>query len=104
MAEKAHRFDQHPEIQAALEEAGVPDLGKPSVGPCSSAEAHELLASNSTSTGAGEPSLRAWVPRPARCRVPAGNAMRDPSRISSPAYAVRAIGRPMDNSAQITGW
>ncbi|MGD0862561.1 MAG: xylose isomerase [Candidatus Limnocylindrales bacterium] len=44
LAEKARRFDQDPEIQAALKEAGVPDLGKPSIGPYSSAKAHELLA------------------------------------------------------------
>ena len=44
LAEKARRFDQDAEIQAALADAGVPDLGKPSVGPYSKAGAAELRA------------------------------------------------------------
>jgi hypothetical protein len=44
MAQEAHRFDQCPEIRAALEEAGVPVPGKPSVGPHSSVRSHELPA------------------------------------------------------------
>lgn len=44
LAEKARRFDHDPEIQAALEEAGVPELGQMSVGPYSSDRARQLLA------------------------------------------------------------
>jgi xylose isomerase len=44
LAEKARQFDQDAEIQAALAQAGAPDLGKPSVGPYSRAGATELLA------------------------------------------------------------
>ena len=46
LAEKARQFGTDPEIQAALETAGVPDLGKPTVGTYSAPKAQELLAAH----------------------------------------------------------
>lgn len=44
LAEKARRFDRDPEIQAALRDAGVPDLSRPTVGAYSRSAAEALLA------------------------------------------------------------
>jgi xylose isomerase len=44
LAEKARRFDEDPEIQVALAEAGVPELARPTVGVYSRAAEEELRA------------------------------------------------------------
>jgi xylose isomerase len=44
LAERARAFDADPRVQEALAIAGVPDLGRETTGPYSSATAERLLA------------------------------------------------------------